>query len=160
MKEKGQGLIEAIFALSAAVLIVSALAMVVINAVGNTDFTKIQNQATAYAQEELEAIKDLSKNDFAAFNAFDGTYCPDVDLSLGAKITGSCQVVNVGSLYIREVNITHPKDGSRPCGSSPTGVLVEVSVSWNDGKCGTPTNFCHKVELNSCVENINSIPTP
>lgn len=160
MKEKGQGLIEAIIALSAGILIVSALAMVVISAVGNSDFTKIQNQATAYAQEELEYIKDTSKNDWVNFNLLDGTYCPNADLSLGTKITGSCQAINVGGIYIREVNITHPNNGSRPCGSSLTGVLVEVGVSWNDGKCSTSTDFCHKVELNSCVENINSIPTP
>lgn len=160
MKEKGQGLIEAIIALSAAVLIVSALAMIVVSAVGNSDFTKIQNQATAYAQEELEALKDMGKNDWASFNALDGTYCPSANLSLGAKITGSCKVKNVGGIYIREVNITHPNNGSKPCGSSPTGILVEVSVSWNDGKCSSATDFCHKVELNSCMEDINSIPTP
>ncbi len=160
MKEKGQGLIEAIIALSAGVLVVSALAMVVISAVGNSDFTKIQNQATAYAQEQLEALKDLSKNDWTNFNVLDGTYCPNTDLSLGNKITGNCQTVNVGNIYIRQVNITRSGGGTTPCGYSPSGTLVEVNVSWNDGKCQSSTDYCHKVELNSCVENINTIPTP
>lgn len=160
MKEQGQGLIEAIIALSAAVLIVSALAMVVISAVGNTDFTKIQNQATSFAQEELEAIKDLSKNDWATFDALYGTYCPDTDLSLGSRITGNCETINVGDIYIRQVNITDPDGESKPCGHSDTGILVEVSVAWNDGKCESSADYCHKVELNSCIENINSLPTP
>lgn len=161
MKEKGQGLIEAIIALSAAVLIISALAMVVLNAVSNSDYTRIQNQATAYAQEQLEALKDMSKNDWNSFNTLlDGTYCPDASLSLGTRISGNCQTRNVGNIYVRQVDITHPSGGSTPCGSSTTGILIEVSVSWNDGKCDSETDFCHKVELNSCVENINSIPTP
>jgi len=91
MTQKGQGLIETIIALSAAVLIISALAMVVLSAVGNSDYTRIQNQATAYAQEELEALKDMSKNDWNNFNAYDGTYCPSADLNLGTRISGNCQ---------------------------------------------------------------------
>ncbi len=160
MKEKGQGLIEAIIALSAAVLIISALAMVVLNAVSNSDYTRIQNQATAYAQEQLEALKDMSKNDWNSFNAYDGTYCPDASLSLGTRISGNCLTRNIGNIYVKQVDITHPLAGSTPCGSSATGILIEVAVSWNDGRCNSATDYCHKVELNSCAESINSIPTP
>jgi len=160
MTQKGQGLIEAIIALSAAVLIISALAMVVLSAVGNSDYTRIQNQATAYAQEELEALKDMSKNDWNNFNAYDGTYCPSADLNLGTRISGNCQTKNVGNIYVRQVDITHPSGGSTPCGSSTTGILIKVSVSWNDGRCDSANNYCHSVKLNSCAERINNIPTP
>ena len=161
MREKGQGLIEAIIALSAGVLVVSALAIVVISAVGNSDYTRIQNQATAYTQEQLEALKDMSKNDWNNFNLLDGTYCPNADLSLGPRISGKCLTKNVGNIYIRQVDIAHPSAiNTRPCGSSTTGILIKVSVSWNDGKCDSATDFCHEVKLNSCAERINVIPTP
>jgi len=166
MREKGQGLIEAIIALSAGVLVVSALAIVVISAVGNSDYTRIQNQATAYTQEQLEALKDMSKNDWNRFNAYDGTYCPSADLNLGTRISGNCQTPIVGNIYVRQVDITHSSATYAACGydppgaSPPTGILIKVSVSWNDGRCDSADDYCHSVKLNSCAEEINVIPTP
>ena len=165
MTQKGQGLIEAIIALSAGVLVISALAIVVISAVGNSDYTRIQNQATAYAQEQLESLKDKAKTDWGSFNAMDGIYCINVQGNLYSS-TSDCRTVDAGGIYVRQVDITHSSSSLAACGydppgpTLPTGTLIEVTVSWNDGRCQSANDFCHEVKLNSCSERINVIPTP
>lgn len=179
-KENGQSLIEALVALGAATLIVSAIAIAVIASVNNSDSTKYQNLATTYAQQGLEIMSGQSKSDWTTFHGLGGsaspsspiTYCFDqgkLSISSGDIPNGSCPAnINIDAnnpsnkFFIRQVSIT--KDDPSCAGpSSPTAILgdhVLISVLWTDGKCANNTTFCHKVEVNSCYANIITLPTP
>lgn len=155
LNQKGQSLVEALVALAAAAVIVSAIAVAVITSVNNSDFSRNQNLATQYAQEGIEVLRNLSQTDWVNFSTFAGTYCLAQDSTTLTTPSGSGCTQNVSSYYIRQVTIT-PVSGN--C-SGNTKILV--SVSWSDGKCTSSSNpFCHKVVLDSCLANINSTTLP
>lgn len=178
-KQNGQSLIEALIALGAATVIVSAIAIGVISAVNNSDATKYQNLATTYAQQGLEIISGQSKSDWANFHTLGGsanpyapiTYCFDqgklIIKSSDKLLNGTNCTANIGintnnpsyKFFIRQVSIV----ASDPIctGTTPTdrGDHVVISVLWNDGKC-TSNTYCHKVDVNSCYANIITLPTP
>ena len=56
MNQKGQGLLEALVALSAAVIIIAGMTIAAITAVSNSDFAKYQSLATDYAQQGMEIV--------------------------------------------------------------------------------------------------------
>jgi hypothetical protein len=187
MNQKGQGLVEALIALGAAVVIISAITVAVITAVHNSDFAKYQNLATNYAQQGLEMVKQQSLLDWNDTATYSGTLC----LSQGATTlppfpstkNPSCGDINVGNMFIRQVDIQNkiapgPKcDGSNPSSccdnfTSPCCVVgpivscadnpelcssqVSVTVKWTDGKCSA-NSFCHNVKLDSCLQDIYRI---
>lgn len=176
-KENGQSLIEALVALGAATLIVSAIAIAVIASVNNSDATKYQNLATTYAQQGLEIMSGQSKSDWTTFHGLGGsvsdgpiTYCFDqgkLGISSSDALPTCLANINIDAnnpanmFFKRQVSIT--KDDPSCAGpSSPTAILgdhVLISVLWKDGKCSTGT-YCHKVEVNSCYANIITLPTP
>jgi len=57
MNQKGQGLVEALIALGAAVIIIAAITIAVITAVSNSDFSTEQNLATGFAQQGMEIVR-------------------------------------------------------------------------------------------------------
>lgn len=176
-QQKGQSLIEALIALGAVSLIVSAIAIAVISSVNNSEATKYQNLATTYAQQGLEIISGQSKSDWVTFHALGGTaspyspktYCFDQGkLSISASDVRSCTIPNINidvnnpasKFFIRKVSIT--KDDPVCAGKTVSPILgdhVLISVLWTDGKCSAGT-YCHKVDVNSCYANIITLPTP
>lgn len=151
----GQSLIEALVALGTAVIVVSAVAIAVISAVNNSDFSKNQNLATQFAQQGMEVLKQQSQNSWQTFSAFQGGYClRENSTTLTSSGTGCGQ--NIKSFFVRSVTINqnHPS-------CSRIAARVVVSVAWKDGKCTSPTNeYCHAVALESCLANINSSLAP
>ncbi len=154
INQKGQSLIEAIVALSAAVLIISAIAVAVLTSVGNSDYSKNQNKATVYAQEELESLREESEINWSGFFAqASGIYCVGPDEILVSSVA-NCSSANLDNYYIRQVDLY---DFNSPeCINSRR---VKVSVMWSDGKCAT-NQFCHNVVLDSCFADNNTLPTP
>src|SRR5450759_4358473 len=75
MNNKGQGLVEALIALGAAVVIISAITVAVITSVHNSDFAKYQNLATNYAQQGLAIVKQQSQLDWNNTATYSGTFC-------------------------------------------------------------------------------------
>lgn len=158
MNQKGQSLIEALIALGAAAIIVSAIAIVVITSVNNSDFSKYQNLATQYSQQGMEILKQKSESDWQSFSSFGAsgsvTYCLNQD-STTLNPSGSGCTVNINNFFIRKVVIAQ-NDAS--CSGN---ARVTVSVSWKDGKCTSSGNiYCHSVDLNSCLANINGVQVP
>jgi type II secretory pathway pseudopilin PulG len=165
IKEEGQTLIEAIIALAAAVLVLSAITIAVISAVNNTEYTKNQNLATQYAQQGVEVMRQISESDWGTFSSYNaGKYClaqnDTVPCPLGTAI-GSCipsSVKTCGQNYgnfVREVDIAQGTQFSCEIGSIP----ISVIVSWTDGSCTSTSlngTYCHNVTLNSCISNHNS----
>lgn len=157
--QKGQSLVEALIALGVAVVIISGIAVAVITSVNNTDFSKNQNLATQYAQQGMELVRHKSESDWGSFTMLSGSYCLDqnsTDLSpAGLGCSLNINDANSNPFFIRQVDVSQNT-------SSCTGsASVSVKVSWTDGKCSSASNvYCHTVKLDSCLANINSVPTP
>lgn len=154
MNTKGQSLIEALVALGVAVVVISAVAISVITAVNNADNSKIQNQANAYASSEMEVLHQQSRANWIAFDNFNishSSFCVAKDGSISTSIPCT---VNIGTLFIRQVDID--RINGADCSST---TKVTVTVSWKDGKC-PPDVFCRKTMLKSCFTDTNFVPTP
>jgi type II secretory pathway pseudopilin PulG len=175
INQKGQSLVEALVALGVATIVVSAMAVAAITAVNNSDFSKYQNQATQYAQQGIEYLRQLSENDWSSFSSHiadpNGVSCLSdvVPLALVASDNGSCSSPNIrnekgNKFFVRQVQLTNvPYSVPAPSNNDNIAcngvVKVTVTVSWTDGKCGTLDGnqvYCHSVVLNSCLDNVNA----
>lgn len=154
MSSKGQSLVEAIIALGAAVVIISAIAIAVITSVSNSDFSKNQNLATHFAQQGIEILRGQSESDWTSFATRSGTFCLTQGNSNLGLPTSSCNLPNINNFFIRKVVIS---PGNAGCS---TNTKVSVTVSWSDGKCSLSNAYCHSVLLDTCLANINSISAP
>lgn len=155
INQKGQSLVEALVAMTAAVVIVSAIAIAVITSVNNSDFSKNQNLATQYAQEGIEILRGLSQSDWNSFSTYSGTYCLDKGSTTLTMPTNVSCSQNINNFFVRQIDITQASD------SCSGNAKISVSVSWGDGKCTNSANpYCHKVLLDSCLANINSTQLP
>lgn len=161
MTEKGQTLIEALVALGAAVLVLSAITVAVVSALNNVQYAKNQNLATQYSQQGIETMRQISTSSWKSFSAYTtDEYClaqGDTVPCLRGSSTGSCSLGSATScgqnygIFVREVAI---EQNSSSCSGN---AFITVIVSWPDGKCTDPGNpYCHNVKLNSCLSNHSS----
>jgi Tfp pilus assembly protein PilV len=178
MNQKGQSLIEALIALGAAVIIVAAITIAVITAVGNSDFSKYQNLATGYAQQGIQIVTQKSQLDWVDTATYSGTWClPQGTTDFYTSLGGATCPVNVTDKFVRELDFTKISpcatpnanspcctpsslpDSSSPqfCANNPAACSsqVKVTVKWTDGKCSESLPFCHHVILDSCITDIN-----
>lgn len=155
MNNKGQTLIEALVALGAAAVIMSAIIVVVIGALNNSDFTTSQNLATNYAQAGLEKIRQLSETNWINFSSLSGTYCLDQKDNLSKASSTGCSNGSSFSPFIRKADIIQNSTVCNPTGHTPGVTYVSVIVSWSDSKC-TNSPYCHNVALDSCISNLNA----
>ncbi len=162
-KQSGQTLLEALIALATAVVIISAMTVIVLSSLGNAQFSKNQNQATQYAQQGIEFLKNLSQSNWSTFSAYNLTnYCMPSDNSLPPKTGQDCGSPpnNVG-IFSREVAIRQSSDSLNTCSPPANSALVTVSVGWSDNKCTSATDvYCHKIKLISCIYNSPAISPP
>lgn len=146
---KGQTLIEVLVALSAVVMIVSAIAVVIIASLNNAQFSRDQDLATKYAQEGMEILRKVRNSDYTAFRSYNGTYCLGKGQASLPQASGACSTTNVDN-FVRMIQIEQTP------GCNATSAKATVSVSWTDGKCQSGI-FCHKSELISCFSTVNPI---
>lgn len=153
--EKAQSLVEVLVSLSIATVVLSAITLAVVYSLRNTQFSKNQNLASQYAAEGMEVIRQISDDKSTLASFTDVSYCLGQDsLTLSSKGLGCGQNVgpkNLGStnyIYIREVTIEPP---GQETDCKTTAYQVTVTVSWWDNVCGQTSNFCHKVNLVSCL---------
>ncbi len=161
-KQSGQTLLEALIALATAVVIISAMAAVVLSSLNNAQFSKNQNQATQYAQQGIEFLKNQGQYNWALITAYPVNNCMPADNSLSPRVGQSCSPnPNVG-IFLREVIIYQSSDSiNNTCNPSANSALITVSVGWSDNKCTSLTDpYCHKVKISSCVYNSPTIPAP
>ncbi len=152
--QTGQTLIEALIALAAAVLVISAIAITGVTSLSNVEFTKNQNLATEYSREGIEIVRQISRNNWKIFTTYTGVnYCLDKGSNTLTAMgpTGCGQ--NVGT-YVRQIII---EQASSSCSGN---VKVTSSVSWSDSKCTVGNVFCHKVNIESCLADTNPIKAP
>src|ERR1035437_7858281 len=108
MNQKGQSLVEALIALTAAVVIITTITVAVITSVQNTDFSKYQNLATNYAQQGLEIVKQQSQLDWNGTATYSGTLClfqGAISLPPLPSTTNPACGINVSNMFIRQVDI-------------------------------------------------------
>ena len=148
--QTGQALIEALLALTFAVVIITAVVIAVITSLSSATFTKNQNQASNYAQEGLDVARNMKESDPQTFFGLNGNYCANMGISLTGS--GNCTV----GIYTQNVFVD---DIASRCAAGK-GSFVISTVSWNDGKCQNSGDKCHKVQLDSCFYNLNSVPNP
>lgn len=160
--QSGQTIIEAIVALVTILLIVTAIAIVIVNGLYNSSFIKNQNEANKYAQQGMELVRDIQKNDLESFQGFvnSGMHCINEATSVIESVGCSDTSINTGSAYNRIITFsTDPVI----CESTnqPTGSLkVTVTVKWSSSKCPNTNTFCHKSELVSCMPYIYPASLP
>lgn len=153
MNQKGQGLVEALIALGAAVVIIAAITVAVITAVSNSDYSKSQNLANEYAQQGIEIIQQKNQvnwSDLQASISASTVWClPQgaTDFSPVALGLSPCSV-NITGGFVRQLNFT---TNSTNCNGQ---TQIEVTVKWTDGKCSNNLDYCHKVVLDSCIADI------
>lgn len=147
--QKGQSLLEVMVALAAASMIIAAVVGAVVSALNNEQYGTSQNQATQYAQEGLDIIRNSSQADWNAFVSQNGEYCLNEDSTVpAAKTTESCP--ESAGHSIREIRIDYHLCGITPYPADPFNVQVTSVVMWSDGKCPGNNLYCHQVKLVSC----------
>ena len=153
--QNGQTIIEAVVALMTILLIITAIAIVIVNGLYNSQFIKNQNEANKLAQQGIEFVKNIQINDLGGFSSLvkneDGsistsTFC--IDEQNNTLTTNGCvaDVINTASNFNRTITFFPP--GSE-CNS--TEVKVTTTVSWSSTKCPVSKRFCHKSELVGCM---------
>jgi len=166
--QSGQSLIEVVIALAAAIIIVTAITSIVLNALSNAQHSKSQNLATAYAQEGTEVLKRMKESNWSAFDGVvNGTYCmrKSNPTNFPNEIrNGSNCDRNIESFYVREVDIRKFSDNCTyqdANGATQKVTEATVTVKWNDGKCkdaAAQNQYCRKVTMFSCLTNLQSVP--
>jgi len=166
MKEKGQSILEALVALGAATIVMSAIAIAIIASVNNSDFSKYQNQATQYSQQGIEILKQQSVSAWPTFSGYASglVYCFPLGTTLINPLGVSCSPnIGTNNFFVRSAVITK---SNLDCPGNPNvaanrGTLVSVSTAWSDGKCKDSANpYCHSVVLNSCITDVNRVSSP
>jgi len=146
--QRGQTIIEAVVALMTILLIITAIAIVIVNGLYNSTFIKNQNQANKYAQRGIEFVRNIQKNDLTTFASFNqnATYCIDEENNTLTTTSCSDTGVNLGTTFNRTV-VFSPSGGQCP----NTEIKVTVRVKWVSTKCPASNTFCHKSELIACM---------
>lgn len=152
--ESGQSLIEVLIALAASVAIVAAIAVTVITSLSNVEFTKNQNLATQYSGEGLELVRQKAKDNWSYFSSHYTSvyYCLDSNDNLSVMV-GSCSQ-NVG-IFKRQIQIF--QNDTTKCNGN---TKIISTVLWSDSKCLSTDAFCHEIELDTCLADINPIQGP
>jgi hypothetical protein len=154
----GQSLIEIVAALGILIILISISTIAVITALNNSQHSKSQNQATIYAQTGIEILRQMRDSSWASFDNLSGSYCLSSNCAeltsngaCGVK-NGSCGL-NVDSVYSREVLIE--KNSTKCTVGASSFTKATVSVSWSDNKCVSPSDYCRKVIIETCLADIN-----
>ncbi len=153
--QRGQTIIEAVVALMTILAIMTAISIVIVNGLYNSRFIKNQNEANKYAQQGMELVRNIQKNDLKTFSNLDPnqTYCLDENNEL---TTANCSTstANTNGTYNRTISFS-PGSGTQCEDLNPltSEVKVTVTVKWSTSKCPANNTFCHQSQLQSCLSS-------
>jgi Tfp pilus assembly protein PilV len=150
---KGQSLIEVLVALGIVAIVVTSIASIITNSLGNTEYSKDLNTATKFAQEGLEIARSDRNSNYATFASLNATFCVAKGATTLGAAQGSCNTTNIDNVYIRSVQI----EMNPGCGNNVSKVIS--IVKWQDGKCGGGA-YCHQSQLVSCLSRVNPVQGP
>lgn len=154
--QKGQTLIEALVALGAAIIVITAITIAAISSLNNTEFNSNANLASHYAQEGIAFARHIASANWSKFQTYQGDYCYDNEATdLILKGLSTCSLSKATS-FARVLTIDQASGGE--CRSS---AHVVVKVFWKDGACVDPLlPFCHNVNLETCLSDVNATHLP
>jgi len=158
--QKGQTLIEALIALGAAVVVISAIVVGAISSLSTTKFSSNSNLADQYAQEGMEFARHLAQQNWSSFSTYGKigaiSYCYDNNAtSLVVKAQNTC-ALSQAPIFTRILTID--QTGGGECKWS---AYILVTVAWKDGACANALQpFCHKVTLENCLSSVNAVTPP
>lgn len=160
--QSGQSMIEAIVALVTILLIITAIAIVIVNGLYNSTFIKNQNEANKFSQQGMEFVRNIQKNDLESFRLYatnPGNYCIDEENNL---LTTDClpDTINLGTVYNRIVVFSAGVSECESPNITTNATKVKVTVSWSSSKCPATDRFCHSSELVSCMPYIYPASNP
>lgn len=153
-RQRGQTLLEMMIALGVITAVLSAMVVVVLSSLTNEQFGTSQNQATQFAQEGIDVLRNVAQSNWSTILGYSSTnyYClAKFDTALTAS-TNCANTPNIDSKFIREIKIEPHSCDPTPPPASVTNVRITSTVKWSDGRCGTgAAQYCHKVQLVSCL---------
>lgn len=155
--QSGQTIIEAVVALATIMIILAATSVAIVSGLSNSNYVKNQNIANKSAQQGMEFVRNLQKNDIAAFAEYDSSedYCIDSATNPPTLKNLDCGLVDPVTSQIRTVRFI--KDGP-PCNINETRVIVQSK--WSTSKCPSGDRYCHSSELSSCLQYQNPTAQP
>lgn len=151
----GQTLVEAVVALAAIVIIMTAISVVSTTGISNSTFEKNQGLASKFAKQGMEYVRYLRNTGDSSVSSLEGIYCmPDTN-GKPSIVTSGCQLnrFNIQNEFDREVEFNQ---SSTDCVGQ---TKVSVRVKWVSSKCDQSTQgskFCHKSEVISCFDTNKS----
>ena len=167
--EAGQTLLEILLAFGVSILVLSAIVVGITTSLSNTQYTKNQGLANSYAQEGIAVVRQIRDSSWTKFSSYttNATYCISQNsITLTDTIPPALNCGQNVGIFSREVKLEHE---SVSCKADPScvdpgclkGSKINLKVSWSDSKCPVGSNiFCHKVELITCLSNIDQKQSP
>ena len=151
--QRGQTLVETLSALAIISIVIVAIATSVTTSLSNATFNQNQTLATKYAQQGSEIVTEIRDTSFASFLNYSGTYClGSGQTALGAVQPSGCTATNIGSTFIRSVQITQ-------AGCAANVAKVVVTVSFTNSKCQSGA-YCHSQADTFCLSTKNPVQAP
>ncbi len=153
---RGSSLVEIIVSLGALAVLFTIASTAIISALNNAQEAKFQNQASIYASEGIEILRQMKDSSWTSFNSFSGNYCL-ADTCKGLDSMGACGPSgsscgkNIDG-YSRSVILS--KNDPDCTGGSAFSTKAVVTVSWHDSKCAPHSVFCRNVTVETCFSNI------
>jgi hypothetical protein len=159
---KGQTIIEAVVALTAILVAIAAISVVISLSVNNSTFSRDQDQASKYAQEGIEFLREANDSgtliplqgfDPIPFSQLHGDYCLNADDTLSNGVGSDCYV-NTNGLK-RSIHVEQGTCAGNPSsqGSSTTILYqVDVTVYWSGNSCSASKAYCHNSSLETCIQ--------
>ena len=161
----GQTLIETLVAMSVALVLLTLATVATTTALNNSRHSNDQNQASKYAEQGLEVLRQMRDADWGTFNNLSGSYCMADTCSTITNSAGACGKSavacgkNMGD-YSRTVTVDKNVGCNLPGNTNPqiTAARVTVAVTWSDTTCQDANTLCRQASVVSCLGNLYSDP--
>jgi hypothetical protein len=170
LSNSGQTIIEAVVALTAILVAIAAISVVISLSVNNSTFSRDQGQASKYAQEGIEFLREANDSgdpifiegldpgdpdSSILFNQLQGDYCLNADDKLSTDGIGAhCRNVTTNGLK-RSIHVeqgTCAGAGSTQGSTNTILYQVDVTVYWSGNSCSTTSPYCHSSSLETCIQ--------
>ncbi len=178
--QKGATLVEAILAVGLAVAVATGIVAAVTTSLSGATHNQNSNFTLNISQQGIDMIRDQAASDFTQFSATyavplsDGYYClsdqdtalSDTNFDPNNTICNSSHpnVQTNSNTYVRKIYLNKSGNDARTstvrkvCTVANTVFMASV-VSYTDSECRGGL-YCHKVEIDTCFTDINSLPEP
>lgn len=152
----GSSLLEIVVALGAIAVLFTITSTAIISALNNATESKFQNQASIFASEGIEILRQMKESSWNTFDSYSGNYClADNCKSLTSFDECGPTVSTCGkNIYEYSRSVTLLRNDPDCTGDGNNSTKAIVKVSWHDSKCAPGIKFCRNVSMETCFSNI------